>query len=73
MSRVRQFRRVGLLLLLPLLIGAGVAWHFRLLPFGQPSPRQNSLLIIAPYRKSNLPSWDHQVRSNCLASRHGAK
>jgi hypothetical protein len=60
MSRIRQLRRIGLLLLLPLLIGAGVAWHFQILPFGQPHARQNSLLIIAPYRYQGTWVFDDE-------------
>ena len=60
MSRICQFRRVGLLLLLPLLIGAGVAWHFRIPPFGQPHPWQNSLLLIAPYRYQGTWVFDDE-------------
>lgn len=50
MSGSHRVRRVGVLLAVPLLIAAGVAWHFDLLPFAQTHPPQNSILIIAPYR-----------------------
>jgi hypothetical protein len=61
MSRVRQLRRFGLLVLLPLLIATGVGWHFRLLPFGQSHPPQNSLLIIAPYRYQGTWVFDDEA------------
>lgn len=47
--RTRMFRLVVVCLGLLMIAGA-VAWQYELLPGMQPSPRENAIMVIAPYR-----------------------
>ncbi len=46
---IRKFRLVVICLGLLIIAGA-VAWQYELLPGLQPSPRENAIMVIAPYR-----------------------
>jgi len=48
-AKVRVGRLAVIVLCLFLVAGA-VAWYYQLLPGSQPSPGENAIMVIAPYR-----------------------
>jgi len=50
--------RIALLSLGLILIAAAVAWRYDLLPGMQPRPRENAIMIIAPYRHQGTWVFD---------------
>ncbi len=47
--RIRVGRLVAIALGLVFVAGA-IAWYYRLLPGSRPNPRENAIMVIAPYR-----------------------
>jgi len=48
--RQTNWGRLSLFGLGLILIASGIAWQFRLLPLGNALPRQNAIMVIAPYK-----------------------
>ncbi len=61
--KVRVARLVGIAVCL-FLVAAAVAWHYRLIPGSQPSPRENAIMVIAPYRHQG--TWVFDDKSSGL-------
>ena len=58
--RIRKFGLVVVCLGLLMIAGA-VAWQYELLPGMQPSPRENAIMVIAPYPgHTQLNGWSVQ-------------
>lgn len=50
--------RLSFLVLGLVLIALGIAWQLRLLPFGNSLPRQNAIMVIAPYKHQGTWVFD---------------
>ncbi len=61
MQRSISFRRILLALVIPLIVAAGIAWHYGLFNRFAPAPSRppaNSMMIIAPYRHAGTWVFD---------------
>ena len=59
--RHTNWGRLSLLALGLILVALGIAWQLRLPPFGHALPRQNAIMIIAPYKHQG--TWVFDDRS----------
>ncbi len=53
-----HWRRMYLISIGMILIAVGIAWQFNLLPFANNLPRQNAIMVIAPYRHQGTWVFD---------------
>lgn len=53
-----HWRQMSLLIVGLIFIAVGVAWQLKLLPFGNSLPRQNAIMVIAPYRHQGTWVFD---------------
>jgi hypothetical protein len=56
-TRIRV-RRLAVIVLCVVLITGVVAWYYRLLPGSRPNPRENAIMVIAPYRHEGTWVFD---------------
>jgi hypothetical protein len=53
-----RFGRLAVISLCLLVVAGAVAWYYRLLPGSQPYPRDNAMMVIAPYRYQDTWVFD---------------
>ncbi|MFK7776984.1 MAG: hypothetical protein QM501_02525 [Gimesia sp.] len=53
-----HLRRMILLVMGVILIAVGIAWQLKLAPFGNRLPRENAMMVIAPYRHQGTWVFD---------------